>query len=144
MQASFGLGISFWTYLSMILNIAAFEVTGIQCPRYSGMRDFEMISVSFFEGLLFQGMITVMSCILFWYCKVILVSIGMALDNAELAGYLVRWLIPSIVMQAFDLQAITFCVSQGVHTPFGVSNFVSVAICSIICPFWCTGTGLEF
>jgi Na+-driven multidrug efflux pump len=55
-------------------------------------------------------------------------------ENAYLAGYMVRWLIPSIVIQAFNFQAIAFCVSQGVSTVFGVSNFISVVICSILCP----------
>jgi Na+-driven multidrug efflux pump len=65
LQASFGLGISYWNYLSMILNIAAFEVTGIQCSKFFGRRDYEMMSVSLFQGLLFQGMITVVSCVMF-------------------------------------------------------------------------------
>ena len=58
----------------------------------------------------------------------------MAYQNAVLGGYMVKWLIPSIVIQAFNLQAISFCVSQGVSGVFGVSNFASIVICSILCP----------
>jgi Na+-driven multidrug efflux pump len=47
---------------------------------------------------------------------------------------MVQWLIPSVVIQSFNFQAISFCVSQGVSTVFGVSNFISVVICSALCP----------
>jgi Na+-driven multidrug efflux pump len=134
LQASFGLGISYWYYLSMVLNIATFEVTGIQCSKFFGRRDYEMMSISFFQGLLFQGLITVISFVVFWYCEHILFGIGMTHENAYMAGYMVRWLIPSIVIQAFNFQAISFCVSQGVSTIFGISNFASIVVCTILCP----------
>jgi hypothetical protein len=64
LQASFGLGISYWYYMSMILNIATYEVTGIQCSKFFGRRDFEMMSVSLFQGMIFQGFITLFSCLM--------------------------------------------------------------------------------
>ena len=47
---------------------------------------------------------------------------------------MVEWLIPSVLIQAFNFQAISFCVSQGISTVFGVSNFASIAICSLLSP----------
>jgi hypothetical protein len=63
-----------------------------------------------------------------------LFNAGLTYENASITGHMVQWLIPSVLIQAFNFQAISFCVSQGVSTVFGVSNFASIAICSILCP----------
>jgi len=37
-QASFGLGVSYFMFLYMSLNLAAFEVTGIECGKMFGIK----------------------------------------------------------------------------------------------------------
>ena len=135
LQASFGLGVSYWAYLSLTFTMCAFETTGIRCAKAFGQKNFEALSACLYQGIIFQTILTILSCFLFWFSEEILVSVGIAEDSSIEVAYMVKWLIPSVILQGINFQFVAFCMSQGISTPFGVSNFLSIGACVAMCPF---------
>jgi Na+-driven multidrug efflux pump len=135
LQTSFGLGVTYWGNFSLTMNICSFETTGIHCSKSFGRKDFESLSANLCQGFIFQGLLSFFSVTMFFFSEEALWAFGFSPENAVLTSIMVKWLIPTIILHGFNLQFVAFCVSQGISTPFGISNFLSIAVCAFMCPY---------
>jgi len=143
LEASFGLGVSYFMFLFMSLNLGCFEVTGIDCAQVWGMTaavakekgidKAKKMSSSLAKGCILLCIVLCFSTIMFIYAKEVLIAISIAEVNAVQTGAMVVWLIPGIILQGFNFQVQAFILAQGVTIPFGVANIVSIVVCSCIC-----------
>jgi hypothetical protein len=80
LQASFGLGISYFNFVFFSLCLATTEVTGIQCSKFFGRiqqnksmglsghsarSDYQNITVSLYHGLIFHSIVTLFTIVMF-------------------------------------------------------------------------------
>ena len=61
LQASFGLGVSYFSFFYFSLCLACYEVTGIQCGKWFGKKDYYKMSVSLVHGFLLMTLVTIFS-----------------------------------------------------------------------------------
>lgn len=134
-ESSFGQGIAYWNFAFASLNSAAFEVTGIQTSKYFGQKNYKMMSVSLVQGQIMQSYLLLFGIFQFGFSEQILTGLGIARSNAVLTSHMVRWLIPSTIMQGINFQLMAFCNSQGISLTFGLSNLTSTLVSSFCC-YW--------
>jgi Na+-driven multidrug efflux pump len=146
-EASFGLGVSYFMFLFMSLNLGCFEVTGIECAHWAGLSDEaarvkridkpRKMSAALAKGCILLCVVLVFSSLMFVYAKEVLIAISISEVNAIQTGAMVMWLIPGIILQGFNFQIQAFILAQGVTLPFGVANIISIVVCSCLC-HWLT------
>lgn len=131
-QASFGLGVSYYMFLFMSLNLGCYEVTGIQCAKIYGSGYLKGMSETLGKGFCLLGLIYIFSITMFWFSPYILIGIGIAEENAHMTGTMVRWMIPGMILQGINFQFMSFCMGQNITKPFGLANIFNVAICAAL------------
>jgi Na+-driven multidrug efflux pump len=145
LEASFGLGVSYFMFLFMSLNLGCFEVTGIDCAYWWGLTNADAqerkinkskkMSAALAKGCILLCFVLCFSVIMFIYAENVLLAISIAPENAVQTGGMVLWLIPGIILQGFNFQVQAFILAQGVTIPFGVANILSIVVCSCICNY---------
>ena len=91
--------------------MAVFEVLGIACGIAVGSNNYNNLSPILFKGFTLLGIVFIISGTSFWFCEDILIFINIAKENAVTAGYMVRWLIPGMILQGINFQLQAFCMS---------------------------------
>ena len=155
-QASFGLGVSYFMFLYMSLNLACAEVTGIECGKHYGLKirndqDFkegkttkveheaanEVIIINYNgalgKGFILVSMVLLFSIITFVFAVEILYAISISPENAYLTGYMVKFLIPGMILQSINFQLQSFVQAQDIMKPIGIANIVSIVACTCMC-----------
>ena len=132
LEASMGLAVSYFSFFFLALCLACYEVTGIQCAKWYGNRNFYMMSVSLGQGFILSGIVTTFAVIMFWFAEEILVAVDIAPSNAVMVGQMMKALIPGTILMNINFQLISFCTAQKIERAFGISNMVSIIICIII------------
>jgi hypothetical protein len=61
LESSFGLGVSYFSFFFWSLCLGCFEITGIQCAKFYGKKDFVSMSTSLIHGFIFQSFVLVFS-----------------------------------------------------------------------------------
>jgi hypothetical protein len=61
LEASFGLGVSYFSFFFWSLCLGCFEITGIQCAKFYGKKDFVRMSTTLMHGIIFQSLVLVFS-----------------------------------------------------------------------------------
>ena len=90
LEASMGLAVSYFSFFFLALCLACFEVTGIQCAKWYGNRNFFMMSVSLGQGFVLSGIITTFAVIMFWFAEEILLAVDIAPSNCALVGQMMK------------------------------------------------------
>lgn len=63
------------------------------------------------------------------YSEEIFLFFGIAAENAELAGHMLRWSLPSLILYGINRNLMAFCMAQDILSIFGYSNFLAAFIC---------------
>jgi Na+-driven multidrug efflux pump len=119
LNASFGLGISYFMFIFTSINLASFEVTGIECAYWWGKSVKEnpnkitKLNAGLGKGLILISIFLIFTSTMFAFSGDILYGIGILPENAELAGRMLRWLIPGSILQAYNFQLQAFVLAQG-------------------------------
>ena len=132
LQASFGLGVSYFSFFFLPLCLACYEVTAIQCAKWYGNENFYMMSVSLGQGFILSFIITTFSCLMFWFSEDILLAVNILPENAILVGKMMQATIPGIILMNINFQFMSFCTAQRIERPFGISNLCGIIVCASI------------
>lgn len=69
--------------------------------------------------------------LLFIFSQEILEFIMIKEENVYHASYMIKWLIPGCILQAFNFQMQAYILAQSIYWPLGAANFLTVMI--VIC-----------
>ena len=134
-QASYGLGVSFFSCFFLCQNLAVFETTGIYCAKEWGAGKKKRACARLYQGFIFLSILLFFSILSFAFSEQILLAISIAPVNAKLTSTMLKWLIPGCIMQGINFQIQAFCMAQGVMKIFGISNIISLILCSFLTPW---------
>jgi len=129
-QASFGITISYYLIFCAALALSVTDKFGIQLGVAFGDGKYEKMKKITFQSILSVGLLYMSFCYpMLCFSERILLSIGIAEENALLCGEALRLMIGMVTIQLTADMVKTFCISQGQESAFALPNFMNLLVC---------------
>ena len=102
LSASIGVSNDIFVSINNIGIIACGELMGIYAGEYQGAKNFEKMREVWSIGLTISSSLTLISAIIFWFSKPILLWLNFDEAISDHSSTLLRWMIPFIFVQTFS------------------------------------------
>ena len=100
--ASFGLGVSYFFFMFLSINLSSFEVLGIYASRNYGALDYKKCSNNLYQGFFLCMFYILFYCMTFLFSEYILLAIRVDPINASLTSYMLKFALPGCILQAIN------------------------------------------
>ena len=131
-QASFGIGLSYYFFVFNSLNSANFEITRTECSIKYNKRKYSDLSQNLLAGLFYQFQLSIWILLLFYFCKPIMDLIKINPENSSLAQKMLVAMIPGVIIKGFNEQIKSFLLAINANILTITSSIISISINAVI------------
>merc|ERR1711874_693167 len=125
MTAGFGLGNAIFMFFWQTFTQVNGETQGITCSKAFGSGDHQLMRLSFYRGFTWNILVTLTSCVLYYYMDKILLAAGFEASMVEQAHAMVVSILPALFFQTVNEMIRNYLMSQKVQKPFVWINLAS-------------------
>ena len=125
MTAGFGLGNAIFMFFWQTFTQVNGETQGITCSKAFGSGDYQLMRLSFYRGFSWNIMVTLLSCVIYYYMDIILLAAGFEKEMVTQAHAMVVSILPALFFQTVNEMLRNYLMSQKVQKPFVWINLAS-------------------
>ena len=128
-ELNFGIGVCYYNIVIYSIIYGCYESTGANLAKLHGATAYRRMNAVFIQGFLLLAICLVFSICALFFSEQILQLFGIKAENVRQAAYMLKFLIPTLVIHGINRQLMAFCMAQHIIKPFGYSNIVGCLIC---------------